>query len=114
MTLRPIAKRFMIGVGIAATLVIVLLQAFPEFSNPFPEKVKEPQATEQGSATKVISTPTDAVPGGAPMQVNEAGRSLIETLENKNSLVIEVTIFTHMLGDYLGIFLKACISPNAP
>ena len=113
MTLRPIARRFMIGVGIAATLVIVLLQVFPEISNPFPEKVKEPQTTEQGSATKVISTPTDAVPGGAPMQVNEAERSLIETLFNQK-VYTEVQMFAHVLGNYLSVLLRVCISPNAP
>ncbi len=104
----------MIGVGITSILVIVLLQVFPEISSPFPEEVKAQQATAQNDTVEVASAPADAVPGGTPMQVNEVGRTLIDTLVNKNSLVTEVKIYTHILGDYLSVLLKACISPNAP
>lgn len=114
MSLRPIAKHFMIGVGIAATVVIVLLQAFPEISSPFPEEAKARQATEQKDTAAVVSVPADAVAGGAPMQVNEAERTLIDTLLNPKGLATEVKIFTHIPGDYLSVFLRACISPNAP
>ena len=114
MSLRPVAKHCMIYVGIASILVILLLHVFPEISGPFADQVKTAQATEQNDNTEVAATPADAIPGGAPMQISEVGRTLIDTLLNENTSAAKVNVFTHILGDYLSVLLRASISPNAP
>jgi len=101
----------MIVAGITATIVIVLSQALPEISKPA-EKAKTEQ-NEKSADLKVISAPSDVVPGGIT-QVNDADRSLLEIFINEPVAEIEFHVDPNILSEFFNILFRAIISPNAP
>jgi hypothetical protein len=112
MRYRSLLRAFMIVVGITATIVIVLSQALPEISESVNEKAKTEQ-TEKTPDQKVISAPSDVVPGGIT-QVNDADRSLLETFIYEKCEVIEFNCDPDIFSNFFNILFRAIISPNAP
>lgn len=102
----------MIGVGVAATFVIVLSHALPEVSGSNPEKAKTEQ-TDQSTDIKVIAAPSDVVLGGI-IQLQDADRFLIETLLIEKVETLEFQKLAYIFSDYFHVLFRAIISPNAP
>lgn len=109
---RSLFRTFMIVVGIAATMVIVLSQALPEIHGSGSEKVKTEQA-DKDTDLKVLSAPSDVVPGGV-VQMHDADRSLLEIFTIKTSEIIEFRYDVSIISGFFNILFRAIISPNAP
>lgn len=111
---RSLFRTFMIVVGIAATMVIVLSQALPEIQGQGSgsKKVKTEQ-TDKDTDLKVLSAPSDVVPGGV-VQMHDVDRSLLEIFTIKTSEIIEFRYDINILSGFFNILFRAIISPNAP
>ena len=106
---RSFFRAFMVVVGISATMAIVLSQALPGQ----PTKKAKTEQSEQDTDLKIISAPSDVVPGAA-VQVNDADRFLLEVFVNEGPKAVEFECDAHILSGYLSVLFGAIISPNAP
>ena len=102
----------MIAVGIAATLVIVLSQALPDISGTANKKTQTEQ-TDQDTDAKLISAPSEAVPGGI-IELHDVDRFLLETISTDKEEIFELPDFVVVLTGYFNVLFRAIISPNAP
>lgn len=109
-----IIRAFMIVVGITATLVIVLSQALPDASRAYSKKAKTEQSAEQSGDHTIVASPSDVVPGSGPVQMNDADRSLLETLLVEEVDCAEFHFNPGVFLGYFNVLFRAIISPNAP
>ena len=112
MKYRSLYRTLMIGVGVIATLVIVLSQALPEISGEQSEKIKTEQA-EKNAKAQITTIPSTDVVLGAAIQIDDVDRSLLVTLEQGEEVTSGYCV-SHVLTQYLQVLFRAIISPNAP
>lgn len=99
----------MIVVGISSTIAIILSQSLLKQ----PSQKEKTEQAEKNADFKIISAPSDVVPGGI-VQVNDVDRSLLEIFINEEPKALKFECDTSILSEYFNILFRAIISPNAP
>ncbi len=99
--------------GILSVAVIVLTQSFYQPSQSFQKKAKTEQA-DQTSKEVFINAPSDMVPHGNTVAVNEHSPSLAEKISGPAEPKKTVVVAKKILVNFFKTLFQVFIAPNAP
>jgi hypothetical protein len=113
MTTKALKRGFLMIAGILSVAVIVLTQSFYQPIEGSQKKAKTEQA-DQNSKDVFINAPSDMVPHGNTVAVNEHSPSLAEKINTttepkKASVVVKKVVVT-----FFKTLFRVFIAPNAP
>lgn len=99
--------------GILSVVVIVLTQSFYQPSESFQKKAKTEQA-DQNSKEVSIHAPSDMVPHGNTVAVNESTPSIAERVGSTDEPKKAVVVVKKVFITFFKTLFRVIIAPNAP
>ncbi|MFM9836859.1 MAG: hypothetical protein ACKVOQ_01270 [Cyclobacteriaceae bacterium] len=113
MTTKALKRGFLMIAGILSVVVIVLTQSFYQPSESFQKKAKTEQA-DQNSKEVSIHAPSDMVPHGNTVAVNESTPSIAERVGSTDEPKKAVVVVKKVFITFFKTLFRVIIAPNAP
>jgi len=109
---KSIYRGFLIAAGLLAAVVIILSHAY---STPVEDDKKAATEQTDDSSKTVIAAPSDAVPQGSLVRVDEQiPVSVLEILGESQSIQNFIPRTESTLNNLFKILFRVVIAPNAP
>ena len=113
MTTKALKRGFLMIAGILSVVVIVLTQSFYIPSESFQKKTKTEQAPEQDNQV-FVSAPSDMVPHGNTVAVNENTPSIAEKIGSTDQPKKTTVVVKKVFVTFFKTLFRVIIAPNAP
>jgi hypothetical protein len=113
MTTKALKRGFLMIAGILSVAVIVLTQSFYQPSQSFSKKVNA-EKTDQNSKEVSISAPSDMVPHGNTVAVNESNPNITEKIGSTDQPKKITVVAKKILVNFFKTLFRVFIAPNAP
>jgi hypothetical protein len=113
MTAKALKRGFLMIAGIVSVAVIVLTQSFYLPSENLQKRAKTEQA-DQNSKEVFINAPSDMIPHGNTVAVNENTPSIAEKIGSTDEPKKTAIVAKKVLVNFLKTLFQVFIAPNAP
>ncbi len=113
MTAKELKKGFLMIAGILSVVVIVLTQSFYQPSESLQKKSKTEKADQNGKEV-FIHAPSDMVPHGNTVAVNENTPSIAEKIGSTDEPRKAVIVVKKVFVTFFKTLFRVIIAPNAP
>jgi ABC-type transport system involved in cytochrome bd biosynthesis fused ATPase/permease subunit len=111
---KALKRGFLMIAGILSVIVIVLSQSFYESSEIAHKKTTTEQEDNQSSTQTTISAPSDMVPHGNAVAINEDIPSAPEKIGSKDEPKKIVSVTKKVFSTLFKTLFRVFIAPNAP
>jgi hypothetical protein len=113
MTTKALKRGFLMIAGILSVAVVVLTQSFYQPIEGIQKKAKAEQ-TDQTGKEVFINAPSDMVPHGNTVAVNENTPSIAEKIGSTDEPKKAVVVVKKVIVTFFKTLFRVFIAPNAP
>ena len=114
MTYKTLKRGFLIVIGILSVAIIVLTQSFYQPVETHVKKANSERSADKNENNVTISAPSDVVPHGNAVALNQSTPSLAEKISGIEKPATTTLVIKKAFVTFFKTLFRVIIAPNAP